>query len=334
MTSPDAYAGVRVLVLGGSGFIARWVARALTERGADVSVVVRDMTAAEQVLRQVKARAQLFVCDLERGEDLGPLTKDLKPAVTFNLAGYGVDLAEQDKGSAERLNTDLPAHLPHLVASFPNGEWPGQRIVHVGTALEYGDAGGHLLEDSALHPITLYGRTKLAGTVAFQQACQSRSIPGLVARLFTVYGPGEHSHRLLPTLLAATGSSEPIPLTDGFQQRDFTYVVDVAEGLLRLGLTQARPGTIVNLATGRLTAVRAFITTAATVIGLDKRRLHFGALPTRPEEMVHDTVTIERLRKLTGWRPETDIEPGIAQTAQWYASSVPQSVRGEMEPLT
>jgi len=80
----------------------------------------------------------------------------------------------------------------------------------------------------------------------------------------------------------------------------------------------------VNLATGRLTPVRAFVETAADVLGLSKARLRFGALVTRPEEMSHDPVTLERLESLTMWRPSTGITDGIGRT---YAHFAPQSHR-------
>ena len=79
----------------------------------------------------------------------------------------------------------------------------------------------------------------------------------VTARLFTVYGPGEHCGRLLPSLIEAARAEKPLELTAGTQLRDLTYVEDVAEGLLRLGLAQAEPGSVVNLATGHLTMVRS-----------------------------------------------------------------------------
>ena len=125
--------------------------------------------------------------------------------------------------------------------------------------------------------------------------CGSAGLQALVARLFTVYGPGEHEGRLLPTLLNAARTGQPAELTNGLQQRDFIYVEDVAEGLLRLGLSCGTPGEVVNLATGHLTTVRECAETAARVLSLSAERLRFGTLPTRAEEMQHDPVTLDRL---------------------------------------
>jgi nucleoside-diphosphate-sugar epimerase len=100
------------------------------------------------------------------------------------------------------------------------------------------------------------------------------------------------------------------------QQRDFTFVEDAADGLLRLGIAPVPPGAVVNLATGRLTSVRTFAETAADVLGLPRHRLRFGSLPTRPEEMRHGPVTLARLRGLTGWAPSVGIPEGVLRTKQ------------------
>jgi nucleoside-diphosphate-sugar epimerase len=146
--------------------------------------------------------------------------------------------------------------------------------------------------------------------------CAARTgVHATVARLFTVYGPGEHRGRLLPSLLEAATGDGPVPLTAGTQQRDFTWVGDVVEGLLRLGALGGEPPGLVNLATGRLVTVREFVERAAAVLRIAPERLRFGALPTRPEEMAHDDVSVARLERLTGWRPATSIEEGVRRTA-------------------
>ncbi len=109
----------------------------------------------------------------------------------------------------------------------------------------------------------------------------------------------------------------PFALTSGTQQRDFTYVTDVAEGLLRLGAAPGQDGEVVNLATGRLITVRRFAETAARLLGIGRDRLHFGALDTRPGEMAHRPVTIRRLRDRVCWSPQTGIVAGIKSALEF-----------------
>ena len=132
-----------------------------------------------------------------------------------------------------------------------------------------------------------------------------------------MYGPGEHDGRLLPSLIRAADSDSSLDLTTGTQQRDFTYVEDVAEGLLRMALADTPPGGVVNLATGKLTSVREFAEVAARILQLPHTSLRFGQVPERPEEMVHSPVTNQRLRDATGWAPATGVAEGIRRTAKW-----------------
>jgi len=304
------YHDVPVLVLGASGFIGRWVARALTAQGARLTCAVRDAAGAKSVLAGYGVQGDLAAVDLASPAAVRALCERVRPAVTFNLAGYGVDRGEVDQQVATRINTDLVGELAELTQASAAPDWSGLRLVHVGSALEYGSIGGDLDERSAPNPTTLYGRTKLAGTRLLDGHAGA-----VAARLFTVYGSGEHEGRLLPSLLAAARTGERLPLSAGTQRRDFTFVEDVAEGLLRLGA--ATTSGVVNLATGRLAPVREFVETAARVLGISADRLSFGALPTRPEEMAHEPVTVARLRAATGWVPATTVAAGIERTSRF-----------------
>jgi UDP-glucose 4-epimerase len=310
------WAGVRALVLGATGFIGRRVAAALQRNGADVVLCGRDAHALD-ALSSLNRRAAVRCCDAASPQELEAVLRSVRPAVTFNLAGYGVDRTERDDATAERMNAELPARLVRLLAAHRHVGWRGSALVHVGSAAEYGNAGGALREDGVATPSTLYGRTKLAGTLAVAGAAEETGVATVTARLFTVYGPGEHEGRLLPSLLDTARTRMPLLLTAGLQRRDFTHVDDVVEGLLGLARASMRPGELVNLATGRLETVRGFAERAAHVLGVEPELLRFGAVETRPDEMEHEPVSIDRLRTLMcGWAPSMSIEEGVLRTAR------------------
>jgi len=325
----EEYRNVPVLVLGAAGFIGRWVARSLEQGGADLNLAVRNRPSAEAVFDAYDIRGAVWEADLANLQTVRELLRTVKPAVTFNLAGYGVDRSESDEQAADRINRELVGAVCREIAGAADRKgWHGQQVVHAGSALEYGALDGNLDENADPQPSTLYGRTKLAGTKLLEEIAKARQIRALTARLFTVYGPGEHGGRLLPSLLEAARTCRPLELTAGVQRRDFTYVEDVAEGLLRLGAASARPGEVVNLATGRLTSVGAFARTAATILGIPREGLKFSAIPLRPEEMEHSPVTVERLKRLTGWTPPTSLAEGIRQTLAFVSRAVGESVNG------
>lgn len=309
-------AGERALVLGATGFVGRWVVRLLERRGAEVVPHARDERRAQEVLADLRALERLAVADLAEPDRPSELFRSVRPSVVFNLVGYGVDRKERDEATAYRINGSLVGDLCRATARHGHSGRRGPRFVHVGSALEYGEASGDLSENTTPRPTTVYGRSKLVGTLRLRRYCERTGTAGLTARLFTVFGPGEHGSRLLPSLLAAAHSGSAVELTEGRQHRDFTYVEDVADGLLRLAGARSSPGAVVNLATGRLTSVRDFVLEAAPVLGLSSEQLRFGALPTREEEMAHDPVSIRRLEELTGWRPRTSIREGVRRTLE------------------
>ncbi len=323
----DSYWGVRAAVLGGTGFIGRWVAAKLVAQGARVYMIVRDQKAADEVCRDFDIRAEIIERDLSDRESLYGFFAKIRPSITFNLAGYGVDQTERDEETAYQVNAELVMAICEAIAGSRDSKWDGGDIIHVGSAAEYGAINGDLHENSVPNPTTLYGRTKLAGTGFLTRCSHAFGIKGVTARLFTVYGPGEHPGRLLPSLIHAARTGEPLPMTTGEQQRDFTYVEDVAEGLLRLGRAATRPGEVVNLATGRLASVRHFAHTAAEILHIPSDRLRFASLPVRSGEMKHNEVNIARLNQLLQWVPATSIEEGIQKTVNFNARAIGGDVR-------
>lgn len=312
----------RVLLLGASGFIGRWVGRELSARGFSPLLVVRDAEASRPLLDLYEVHGTVVEMDLRDFDELDRILEEWKPTVTYNLAGYGIDRSERDEATAFRINAELVGHLARRLADQrpPEGQVP--TLVHVGSALEYGEAG-EAREETPPRPTTLYGRSKLAGTETLVALADGARLRAVTARLFTVYGPGEHAGRLLPALIRTAGTGEPVPLTEGLQERDFTYVQEAAEGLFRLGASPAATG-VVNVATGQLWSVRRFVEAAARLLAIPMDRLRFGELPTRLDEMRHPPVPLARLLSFTGWTPTIGIEAGIGRTLAFCGAEGPR----------
>jgi dTDP-glucose 4,6-dehydratase len=309
--------GRAALVLGASGFIGRWVARELAARGARTVGAVR---AAGRFPRELAAGVELVATDLARPGNAAELLERLRPDVVLDLAGYGVAKEERDEALAERLNHGL---VVECLSALERPAGREARLVLAGTALEAGPGPASLDELAPCAPATLYGTTKLAATRAAAQA-RARGLAVVVARPFTVFGPGERPGRLVPTLLAARGGSGRIPLSSGSQRRDWVYVEDVARALVDLAELPAdslRSGRYpfdapcLNLASGALTSVRDFVLALAEEFGIARERLGFGDLPPLPEEMHHPPPPVGRLRAALGWTPSPDPRDGLRRLA-------------------
>ena len=310
------YAGRRILVIGASGFIGRWVSAALAGQGALVSALVRDPAKVPTEIGEASG-ISLVPGDVERrtelADSIAEVMADLRPSVTFNLVGYGVRPGQDDPGTAERLNTDFVGRLMKVAADVRDDDWPGNAVVHAGSQAEYGPLT-QLEESQDPEPVSLYGRTKLAGTRLAARCARDTGLPAVVARVFNVYGPGEPAHRLLPTLIRRAADEDPIDLTSCVQERDFVFVRDVADAMLRLGAASPLQGEPVNIATGRPIPLRELVLSAAQQLQISPERLRFGALPDRPLEVPSPAVSARRLRELTGWSPATSLEVGIRET--------------------
>src|SRR5690348_13286550 len=92
----DAYRDAPVLVLGASGFIGRWVAHALLRQSAGVTLAVRSREALEHLKDSYGLHGRVVETDLGRPGAARALIEQARPAIVFNLAGYGVDPAERD----------------------------------------------------------------------------------------------------------------------------------------------------------------------------------------------------------------------------------------------
>ena len=310
-----AYAGAKVVLTGATGFIGRAVWRRLNQLGADVHASARRMASIEAAMSAHKLSATPLPADLDDPGILVAAIARIRPVILINAAGYGVAPGERDPETAHRINTVLPQRLAETVATTrPGSTWRGQAMVHIGSGFEYGSVPGPVLEDTPAHPQNLYAETKLHGTEAVTQIQGKTFAPIVVARVFTVYGPGEHPHRLLPSLLRAAITNTPVDLTAGLQERDFTYVDDVAEGLLRLGATRAAPA-VLNLASGRNTSIRRFAEAALKVVHAPPEIANFGAIPSRTDEVLQGAVSVARLVDALGWHPATTITEGIRLTA-------------------
>lgn len=199
------------------------------------------------------------------------------------------------------LNELRPRRVFHLASSPPNEFDDWMRIeneqlmvsnlvhampqdctfIYAGSMAEIGRSGIHH-ESCRCMPNTPYGCAKLSGTSLAIALGDNLRRDIRVARLFGVYGPGENSNRLLPTIISRLDSGLVVPLSDGEQIRDFIHVDDVCAALM--GLADAdlgRARRLVNIGTGVGLRVKDVCIVIAKILKADPALLMFGTLPRR-----------------------------------------------------
>jgi nucleoside-diphosphate-sugar epimerase len=305
----------RVLVTAGAGFIgARLVRRALA-MGAKVTVLGRPGGNRERLATFEDVLA--YDGDILDEASVVRALEVERPDVVVHAAGLP-DWRREPSLAPSMVRLHALGTTNVLEAARLAGVG---RVVVVGSAGEYGDSPERLSERQVARPVDPYSVSKLAATEIALAYDRAFGLACSVVRPFVVYGPGEPKNRLLPTVFArALAGGGDVAFTPGEQVRDFVYVDDVAEGILRTAISPAARGAIVNLGTGIGTRVRDVVAHAIAVSG-NTVRPDFGGLPYRPGEppsLVSDNTEIHAL---LGWSPPTRIEEGLERAYEAFVEA-------------
>ena len=279
----------RYVVTGSSGFIGRAMMSHLEQAG-------------HEAVGWDRSRVDLF----DRSALTTRLVQD-DPEAIIHLAAAGVS---HERAHDQKLIEENCVMTRNLLEACP----AGLPVVLAGSMSEYG-RDGVLNEDDPCSPTTAYGESKLAVTRMAIEAASASGPSIRIARLFGVYGPGEHPSRLFPMLLDCLRRGERVPLSDGRQARDFIHVGDVCKTLqliLQLSIEPATP-LLVNVGTGHAVTVRDVATWMSHALGADIELLGFGERERSPGDSDLIVASTQRLHEYIGWVPpqrlERDLDP-------------------------
>ncbi|MDQ4026154.1 MAG: NAD(P)-dependent oxidoreductase, partial [Actinomycetota bacterium] len=194
----------------------------------------------------------------------------------------------------------------------------GHRAVATGTCAEYdwAHAGAALSEElTPLAPRGRYGEAKDALRREVDRLSASAALSAAWARLFFLFGPGEHPSRLVPSVTRAVLEGRPAPCTEGGQVRD--YLASGPAGRALAALLESSVRGPVNVASGRGTSVRKLVELIAGAAGRpDLPR--FGAVPSRPGEPARIVADVTRLEQEVGWQAPTNLTEEVEATVEWW----------------
>jgi nucleoside-diphosphate-sugar epimerase len=189
------------------------------------------------------------------------------------------------------------------------------------SAAVYGNERGVCRESNPPDPRSPYAASKLAGEYYCRMYAKTYGLPTVILRLFNVYGPGQSQRSsgvVSDFLRTVSQQRSPIIYGDGRQIRDFIFVDDVIEAILRVLNQKLAPGTVLNIGTGRGTTVRVLAEKVLRLLHREDLRPVY--LPTRAGEVRHSQADITLARKRIGFRPEYDIDRGLKMTYRWLKS--------------
>lgn len=202
------------------------------------------------------------------------------------------------------------------------------RFVYCSSSEVYGNTSTGLLnEDRTIcQPVTVYGAAKLAGELYTEAYLRTYGLPALIVRPFNAYGPRAYQTgmraEVLPRFVArALNGLPPVIFGDGSNGRDFTYVEEIAAGILKAGMAEALVGEKINLAYGRMVTVREVATAALEALGRnDLSIVYEDARPGDVHQLHADT---NKAATVLGFKPTIEFSAGVARYVDWVRARYP-----------
>lgn len=306
----------RVLVTGAGGFVGAHLCRVLHAQGA--TQVVGFTRGRNACARHVAEQHMVDISDRLR---LRQLVQSVQPELVVHLAAAkNRGLGQADYRVA--YETNLLGSL-NLIEACEELTALG-RFVFLGTWDEYGQHPAPFDESSRELPVSAYGVTKLAVTQLLQTLARARGFPAVILRPSIAYGPGQGTDMFLPALIKALVSGEKFRMSRGEQTRDFLYIDDLVNAIVRALDANAVQGRVINICSASPVRIDALARKAARLIGPEaERMLDFGARDYRPGEGMDYRAGNSLARTLLGWAPEVPLEAGLRQTIEYFRAGTP-----------
>ena len=304
------------LVTGGAGFIGSHLAEELLRRGERVRVVDSLITGKRHNLGRMDVdflHGDLADLDVARRAVAG------MDYVLHQAAIPSVPRSVQDPITSNRANID--ASLNVLVAAR---DARVKRVVYAGSSSAYGNTPTlPKVETMPTAPLSPYALQKLVVEQYCQLFTQLYGLETVTIRYFNVFGPRQdpsspYSGVISLFISALCEGKQPTIYGDGEQTRDFTYVANVVDGVLRACHTPGASGHVINVATGGRISLNQLFRAVRNLVGASVEPAY--AEP-RAGDVRDSQADISKARQLLGYEPVVSFEEGLDRTVAWYRSS-------------
>jgi len=317
-----------IIVTGAAGFIGRFVAFRLLERGEEVVGVDEFNAYYDPGLKEARTQAllahprfRLVRMDVADAEAFAALVRDTGARRVVHLAAQaGVRYSLENPFAYGRSN--LRGHLSVLEACR---HAPGfEHLVYASSSSVYGDRpldGAAFSEDEPLTaPASLYAATKQADEMMSGAYAGLYGLAQTGLRFFTVYGPWGRPDMAYFIFTRKILAGEPIEVFgEGKMARDFTYIDDIVDGVVG-ALDRPPPAgenRILNIGDSRPVGLMRMIEVLEEALGRPAQKI---MRPMQPGDVTTTFADVSKLHALTGYRPKVTLEEGLPRFVEWYRS--------------
>ncbi|HVG54842.1 MAG TPA: SDR family oxidoreductase [Vicinamibacterales bacterium] len=305
------------LVTGGAGFIGSHLAEELVRRGERVRVADSFITGKRQNLTHIPG-VELIEGDLA---DLSVAQRAVQGVeyVLHQAAIPSVPRSVEDPITSNRANID--ASLNVLVAARDAGV---KRVVYAGSSSAYGNTPTlPKVETMGTAPLSPYALQKLVAEQYCQMFTQLYGLETVTIRYFNVFGPRQdpsspYSGVISLFIRALVEGRQPTIYGNGEQTRDFTYVANVVDGVLRACTAAGASGEVINVATGGRISLNQLFQAVKALTGAS---VDVNYAAERAGDVRDSQADITKARTLLGYEPTVTLEQGLEKTVAWFRST-------------
>ncbi|HVI17702.1 MAG TPA: NAD-dependent epimerase/dehydratase family protein, partial [Gaiellales bacterium] len=297
------------VVTGGAGFIGSTLTRLLLERGYSVRVYDDLSSGSRKHLEGLDV--ELVLGDVRHLESLQRACEGMD--AMFHLAA-GAGVVDSISNPIENFDLNARGTLLALWAAKKAGIG---RFVFSSSNAPLGDNAYPASEDKPVAPLSPYGAGKATGEAYCSAFFGAYGFEAVAVRFSNAYGPrSARKSNVIPLFIRKIMAGEPLTIYgDGAQTRDFVFVTDLANGLIRAAETPEVGGQIFQLASGVETSLNDLVAMLAEVSGTQPQLQHE---PPRAGEIQRNYSLVDKARDRLGHAPQVALAEGLARTWEWF----------------
>jgi NAD dependent epimerase/dehydratase len=315
--------GKKVLVTGAGGFIASHLVERMVSEGAQVRAFVRynsrnDVGMLKQIPADVFSQLEVMYGDLR---DVEAVRSAVQGVDTVFHLGALIAIPYSYVNPREVFDVNVMGTMNVMMAARDFGV---RRVVHTSTSEVYGTAQYVPIDEA--HPLqgqSPYSASKIGADKIAESFYRSFEAPVVTLRPFNTYGPRQSTRAVIPTIITQALTSDEVKLGSLDPSRDFTFVVDTANGFVRVAEAENVSGEEINLGNDNTIRIGDLVEKICGIIGknpkivLDAQRIRPGK-----SEVMKLWASNEKAKRMIGWEPRISLDEGLRATIEWISAHI------------
>mgnify|MGYP001323790033 FL=1 len=296
-------AKTNILIVGGTGFIGYHLAKRAIKKDWSVTSI---STSPPKKIRKI-SKVKYLISDITKKKSLEKKIKKYFKYVV-NLGGY-VD--HSDKIKTYKSHYEGCKNLTEiLLKNSPIA------FVQMGSGGEYGKIKSPHREVHKCYPASVYYKAKLLSSLHLMKLFRKNKFPATILRLYQTYGPRQDLNRFIPIVVDSCLKNKKFPCSEGKQFRDFVYIDDVIDSIIKSLLDRGADGNIINIGSGKPKKIKKIIEYIKFLTNGGYPQ--YGKIKLRKDEVLKIYPNIQKAKRKIKWKPKISFEKGLKKTIKFY----------------